>query len=334
MATKQEKPGYVYILTNPSFREDWVKIGMTQNMEMRLRTLDNTALPLPFKKYATLQTVKYQKAEKIVHHYIERFTDLRIRSTREFFNVTPQEALEIFCEVAELIDDAVVKRYDEAGTPETIYPRFCPAQNTETPPKPHQRKNFDFSMAGLMKDDVITFSPTGTKVKIASDKHISYKGKKYTLTGFCKAFLPEDMRNNSGAYQGPRYFEYKGKSLVDIRFEREKKGFDNPETLVPKEGDKIFCVKVGKVGRESLYERTRKHWKVRYERACQATHVFAVVGGIVEAVYIPRVWKQSTGNYAGRCEFEGVEDVNSEYIGKSVAEFYGKSQNPVGYINM
>ena len=27
MITKE--PGYVYILTNPSFREDWVKIGMS-----------------------------------------------------------------------------------------------------------------------------------------------------------------------------------------------------------------------------------------------------------------------------------------------------------------
>ena len=45
-----EKAGYVYILTNPSFRDDWVKIGMTQNMEERLRTLDTTALPLPFMK--------------------------------------------------------------------------------------------------------------------------------------------------------------------------------------------------------------------------------------------------------------------------------------------
>lgn len=24
---KTNEPGYVYILTNPSFREDWVKIG-------------------------------------------------------------------------------------------------------------------------------------------------------------------------------------------------------------------------------------------------------------------------------------------------------------------
>lgn len=33
MADKE--PGYVYILTNPSFREDWVKIGMTQNKDSR-----------------------------------------------------------------------------------------------------------------------------------------------------------------------------------------------------------------------------------------------------------------------------------------------------------
>ena len=334
MATKEEKAGYVYILTNPSFREDWVKIGMAQNVEERLKTLDTTALPLPFKKYATMKTVKYQKAEKLVHHYIGRFTDLRIRSTREFFNVTPQEALEIFCEVAELIDDAVVKRYDEDGKPETIYPTIYPVQNVETLPQTRQRKNFEFSMIGLQKNDVITFSPTGAEVKIESEKHISFKGKNYTLTGFCKAFLPDDMRTNSGAYRGPKYFEYNGKPLVDIRSEREGKGFSNPETLVPQEGDRIMCIKVGKVLRENLYEMTRKHWKVRYERASQATHVLAVIGGIVQAVYIPQVWKRSTGSRAGRCEFEGVEDVNSKYIGKSVVAFYGKSQNPIGYINM
>ena len=28
----EKKPGYVYILTNPSFREDWIKIGKTTNV--------------------------------------------------------------------------------------------------------------------------------------------------------------------------------------------------------------------------------------------------------------------------------------------------------------
>ncbi len=107
MAEKQ--PGYVYILTNPSFREDWIKIGKTTNMEERLRTLYNTSLPLPFEVFATLKTSKYNEAEKLVHHYIERFTNLRIRNNREFFNVKPEEALDIFKDVALVIDDAVIE---------------------------------------------------------------------------------------------------------------------------------------------------------------------------------------------------------------------------------
>ena len=75
MANKE--PGYVYILTNPSFREDWVKTGKTTNMEERLRTLYNTSLPLPFEVFATMKTSKYNEAEKLIHRYIERFTNLR-----------------------------------------------------------------------------------------------------------------------------------------------------------------------------------------------------------------------------------------------------------------
>ena len=110
MATKQEKPGYVYILTNPSFREDWVKIGKSSRpVDVRSKELDNTAVPLPFEIYATMKTVKYNEAEKLVHKYIERFTNLRIRSNREFFNVKPEEALEIFKDVAMLIDDVEIE---------------------------------------------------------------------------------------------------------------------------------------------------------------------------------------------------------------------------------
>ena len=113
MANKEH--GYVYILTNPSFREDWVKIGKTTNMEERLRTLYNTSLPLPFEVFATMKTSKYNEAEKLVHHYIERFTNLRIEKKREFFNVKPEEALDIFREVATLLDDAVIDEVYKTG---------------------------------------------------------------------------------------------------------------------------------------------------------------------------------------------------------------------------
>ena len=52
-----KEPGYVYILTNPSFREDWVKIGKSSRpVDVRSKELDNTAVPLPFEIFATMKT--------------------------------------------------------------------------------------------------------------------------------------------------------------------------------------------------------------------------------------------------------------------------------------
>lgn len=105
----EKEPGYVYILTNPSFKEDWVKIGRSSRpVDVRSKELDNTAVPLPFEIYATMRTVKYVEAEKLIHRYIERFTNLRIRDNREFFNVQPEVALDIFRDVADVLGDAII----------------------------------------------------------------------------------------------------------------------------------------------------------------------------------------------------------------------------------
>ena len=72
--------GYVYILTNPSFKEDWIKIGKSSRpVDVRSKELDNTAVPLPFEIFATIKTAKYNEVEKIVHKTIDRLTNLRIR---------------------------------------------------------------------------------------------------------------------------------------------------------------------------------------------------------------------------------------------------------------
>lgn len=98
--------GYVYILTNPSFREDWVKIGKSSRpVDVRSKELDNTAVPLPFEIYATLKTAKFNKVEKQIHKQIDRLTDLRIRQNREFFNIAPSVALDIMRDIADLLDE-------------------------------------------------------------------------------------------------------------------------------------------------------------------------------------------------------------------------------------
>lgn len=119
-----KEAGYVYILTNPSFKEDWVKIGKSSRpVDIRSKELDNTAVPLPFEIYATLKTCKYSEAERLIHRYIERFTDLRIRDNREFFNVAPEEALKIFKDVAQVLDDAEIDEVYKSslfGTDESV----------------------------------------------------------------------------------------------------------------------------------------------------------------------------------------------------------------------
>ena len=77
--------GYVYILTNPSFKEDWIKIGKSSRpVDIRSKELDKTAVPLPFEIFATMKTCKYHEVEQLVHKTIDRLTDLRIRQNREF----------------------------------------------------------------------------------------------------------------------------------------------------------------------------------------------------------------------------------------------------------
>ena len=42
----KENMGYVYILTNDAFKDDWIKIGMTsKEVDLRSKQLDNTAVP-------------------------------------------------------------------------------------------------------------------------------------------------------------------------------------------------------------------------------------------------------------------------------------------------
>jgi hypothetical protein len=238
MSSKEK--GYVYILTNPSFREDWVKIGKSSRpVNLRSRELDNTAVPLPFEIFATIETVKYNEVEKLVHKTIDRLTDLRIRQNREFFNVPPQIALDIFRDIATTIDDALVVEYRDnkplhptTPLPATASPSIsedCENNDfisddieTDRQPRKMTRARFRFSMIGVKIGEYVTFIPTNTPVKVASDNTVEHEGRIYKLSPFVGTFMPEEIRNTSGAYQGPKYFSYNGRTLEDIRKELEQ----------------------------------------------------------------------------------------------------------------
>jgi len=224
MKEKEDNRGFVYILTNPSFREDWVKIGKSSRpVDIRSKELDNTAVPLPFEIFATLQTSKYDIVEKKIHKQIDRLTDLRIRQNREFFNIQPELAFDILKDEASLLDDAVLTRYHNNKPIKENQPEDC-----DEAPKRKPKPNFKFSMVNIPIGATLVFTPTGITVKVASDNQIEYEGRIYKLSPFVGTFMPEDKRNTSGAYQGPKYFTYNGKILSDLRDEIE--GLETDET--------------------------------------------------------------------------------------------------------
>lgn len=213
MAAKE--PGYVYILTNPSFREDWVKIGKSSRpVDVRSKELDNTAVPLPFEIFATLKTVKYDIVEKKIHKAIDRLTDLRIRQNREFFNIKPELALEIFKDEATILDDGVITLY-ENNVPLISSPDV-PDKTKPARVVPH-RPRFKFSMVNIPIGSELIFVPANLKVKVASDDQVEYEGRIYQLSPFAGTFMPAEKRNTSGAYQGAKFFTYKGEILDSLR---------------------------------------------------------------------------------------------------------------------
>ena len=93
-------------------------------------------------------------------------------------------------------------------------------EDTNAAKKP-RRAPFKFSMIGLKPGDTIIFAPNGEEVRVNSENTVDYDGQILTLSRFCKIFMPDEDSENK-EYQGPSHFTYNGKTLDEIRKEKEK----------------------------------------------------------------------------------------------------------------
>lgn len=88
--------------------------------------------------------------------------------------------------------------------------------------KKPRRAPFKFSMIGLKPGDIIFFEHGDIPVTVVSENTIAYDNEIYTLSRFCKHFMPDEESENR-EYQGPAHFLYNGRTLDEIRKEKEKK---------------------------------------------------------------------------------------------------------------
>lgn len=202
--------GYVYVLTNPSFKEDWVKIGKSKRIpDVRSKELFNTAVPLPYEIYATLKTEKFNEAERMIHRSIDRISDLRINKSREFFNIAPEKAYEILCDIKDLLgDEDEVELFGDNIAVETKSSKGIRTKG----------ELFDFYKKGLKDGDQITFIYNSSiKAIVAGNRQVLFEGQLWYLSPLTREiYSRKGQVNASGAYQGPAYFEYQGIKLSDI----------------------------------------------------------------------------------------------------------------------
>ena len=86
--------------------------------------------------------------------------------------------------------------------------------------KPNNK--FSFDAIGVNVGDALTFID-GTKVIAAENNKIIFCGELFTLSGFCKEFMPDDKRTKSNSYRGCAFFFKDGVKLEKLFKDAQKK---------------------------------------------------------------------------------------------------------------
>lgn len=213
--------GYIYILTNPSFKE-WVKIGYADDPKKRLDQLNRTeCTPFAFRIYATYE-VDNRLQDKKVHDIIDSLNPtLRSRDSladgkvrvREFYNMSAEEAYKLFESIAQINGlEKNLKKYsasEEEAEEEALATKA-------------RLSAFRFSMCNIKPGEEVVFLDDPSIVcTVIDDKRISYNGEDYSLSGLAGMLL------HVKAIQGPLHFTYKGKVLADLRRELHPEDYED-----------------------------------------------------------------------------------------------------------
>lgn len=194
--------GYIYIMTNPCL-QNMVKIGYATDVEARRKQLSTTALPYDYEIYATYET-NGKLEDKKLHKLIDNLNpDLRVTKTREFFIMSPKEAYELLEAIATI-----------SGSQEKLKKvKQTPSQKQKV-----RKPAINFKECGIPIGAELEYIDDPTiKVIVKTDRKVLYNNELTSLSA-----VAGDLKG-AKAVQGPQYFTYKGKSIVEIANETQWK---------------------------------------------------------------------------------------------------------------
>lgn len=118
-------------------------------------------------------------------------------------------------------------------------------EQTNTPAKvvslDKSSNKFSFDAIGVNVGDALTFID-GTKVIAAEDNKIIFCGELFTLSGFCKEFMPDDKRTKSNTYRGCAFFFKDGVKLEKLFKDAQKKSLVSKEEIAAVPDDTLDSV--------------------------------------------------------------------------------------------
>ena len=134
------KESLIYIITNPDFAENCVKIGYTTDLRGRLATF-NTGAPKDYEVFATYDVpeISKHKPDKMLHALLTKLDPtIKVNPAKEFFYLFPEEAYDILKYIAVMHDResslhllGIYKKrsFDKKTTPESSIASVSSSRN-------------------------------------------------------------------------------------------------------------------------------------------------------------------------------------------------------------
>lgn len=204
--------GIIYILVNP-FMPDVFKIGRTErNVEDRIKELDTTSMPGPFKCVYAAEVNDAIIVEKRIHKI---FSDKRIRKNREFFE---KISLEQLVEAIKLVEIREVTPKND------IFNEPSDNEVLEKCNKIEERKNkWTFKDLRIPVNSILYFSKDDSVTSIVADENsnkIIFEGVKMSLSAAALQAL-HNIGYTWSTARGSDYWTYEDETLTTRRLELE-----------------------------------------------------------------------------------------------------------------
>ena len=192
----------VYVLTN-SAMPSYLKIGRTTHLENRLRSLDNTSVPLPFECVFAIEVDDANKVEKLLH---DGLGDFRTRNSSEFFEVDPSRVISLL----KLTEGKDVTPQKDVVEDEESQVALDKARKI--------RGRFNFDMVDIKAGTTLYYLRDDSYTcEVISKNKVKFRDEEMSLSAAALILNNEVMGYNWTSIAGPYNWLMDGESLSDRR---------------------------------------------------------------------------------------------------------------------